>query len=64
MRNAVNGGGCRYDLERSNGTDRFHFDAVISPKDMLEYYLPPFKACVEQAQPASVMCSLNGQQRL
>ena len=26
---------------------------------VFRYYLPPFKACVEQAAPASVMCSLN-----
>lgn len=55
--------GCKhllaYDLERSNGTDRFHFDAQISRKNLMEWYLPMFKACVEESRPAAVMCALN-----
>lgn len=48
-----------YDLENWNGTDRVHFDAKLSTRDLVEYYLPVFKACVQEAQVASVMCSYN-----
>jgi len=48
-----------YDLERWNGTDRFHFNATISDQDIVETHLPPFEKCVRDAHVASIMCSLN-----
>ena len=35
------------DMEEVAGTEitRFNFDAKITPQDMSEYYLPPFKTC-------------------
>ncbi|UJR16933.1 hypothetical protein I4U23_003831 [Adineta vaga] len=48
-----------YDLENWNGTDRFHFDAIISDQDLVETYLPPFEKCIRDAHVASIMCSYN-----
>jgi len=52
-----------YDLEDWNGTDRHHFNAIISEADAANYYLPAFQACVEDANVSSLMCSyqeING----
>lgn len=38
---------------------RHNFDALISPADMRDSFLPPFEACVKDAQAASFMCSYN-----
>ena len=38
---------------------RHHFDAVASPRDMRETYLPAFEACVREAGAASVMGAYN-----
>ncbi len=38
---------------------RHNFDARISPADMRDSFLPPFEACVRDAQAASFMCSYN-----
>ncbi len=38
---------------------RHEFDAVVSPKDMEETYLPAFKALVEEARVESVMGAYN-----
>ncbi|CAB9520543.1 xylosidase/alpha-L-arabinofuranosidase 1 [Seminavis robusta] len=48
-----------YDLENWNHVDRNHFDAKVSDRDMVEYYLPVFKACVQEAKVSSIMCSYN-----
>ncbi|CAF1191103.1 unnamed protein product [Adineta ricciae] len=48
-----------YDLENWNGTDRFHFNAIISDQDLVETYLPPFEKCIRDARVASIMCSYN-----
>jgi beta-glucosidase-like glycosyl hydrolase len=48
-----------YDLEIWNGTDRNHFNAIVSDQDLVETYLPPFETCIRDAQVASIMCSLN-----
>lgn len=48
-----------YDLENWNGTDRHHFNAIVSDQDLVETYLPPFKSCIQDAQVASIMCSYN-----
>lgn len=48
-----------YDLEKWNGTDRSHFNAIVSDQDLVETYLPPFESCIRDARVASIMCSLN-----
>lgn len=48
-----------YDLENWNGTDRHHFNAIVSDQDLIETYLPAFEACVREGRVASVMCSYN-----
>ncbi len=48
-----------YDLDYWNGTDRFHFNAIVSDQDLVETYLPPFESCIRDARAASVMCSYN-----
>ncbi len=48
-----------YDLERWNGTDRFHFSALVSDQDIVETHLPPFEKCIRDARGASIMCSFN-----
>lgn len=48
-----------YDLDKWNGIDRFHFNALVSKQDLEETYNVPFKACVQEGQVASVMCSYN-----
>ncbi|GJN05117.1 hypothetical protein PR202_ga22722 [Eleusine coracana subsp. coracana] len=48
-----------YDLDSWGGTDRFHFNAVVSPQDLEDTFNVPFKACVAQGRAAAVMCSYN-----
>ncbi|XP_022988690.1 beta-xylosidase/alpha-L-arabinofuranosidase 2-like [Cucurbita maxima] len=48
-----------YDLDNWKGTDRFHFNAVVSPQDLEDTFQPPFKSCVIDGNVASVMCSYN-----
>jgi xylan 1,4-beta-xylosidase len=48
-----------YDLDSWGGTDRFHFNAVVSAQDLEDSFNPPFRACVTQGRAASVMCSYN-----
>ncbi|KAF9484016.1 glycoside hydrolase family 3 protein [Pholiota conissans] len=48
-----------YDLENWNGNNRVSFNAVVTPQDLSEFYLPPFQSCVRDAKVASVMCSYN-----
>ena len=48
-----------YDLEKWNGTDRFHFNARISDQDIVETQLPTFESCIRDARGASIMCSFN-----
>ena len=38
---------------------RHEFDARVSPRDMVDSYLPPFQACVERGHVAGLMCSYN-----
>ena len=47
-----------YDMEASDGVDRFSFDARVSDQDLQETFQPPFQACV-QAGVLSIMCSFN-----
>mmetsp|Transcript_4933 Transcript_4933/g.14906 ORF Transcript_4933/g.14906 Transcript_4933/m.14906 type:complete len:922 (+) Transcript_4933:43-2808(+) len=47
-----------YSLESSDGFSRHTFNAVISPRDLTETYLPPFAMCIA-AKPEEIMCSYN-----
>jgi beta-D-xylosidase 4 len=50
-----------YDIEggsTADGTTRFNFDAKVTLQELSEYYLPPFKACVD-ADVGAIMCSYN-----
>jgi beta-glucosidase len=40
-------------------SDRHVFDAVVSPRDLRETYLPAFKACVQEAGAYSIMGAYN-----
>ncbi|CAO2142582.1 unnamed protein product [Urochloa humidicola] len=48
-----------YDLDQWGGTDRFHFNAVVSPQDLDDSFNVPFRACVAAGNVAAVMCSYN-----
>jgi beta-D-xylosidase 4 len=48
-----------YDLEDWQGHTRFGFDAVISPQDLVEYYMPPFQECARDSNVGGFMCSYN-----
>ncbi|CAI8041647.1 Probable beta-D-xylosidase 2, partial [Geodia barretti] len=48
-----------YDLENWNGTDRFHFNAIVSDQDFAETYFPAFESCVRVGKVSSIMCSYN-----
>ncbi|KAF8411559.1 hypothetical protein HHK36_004114 [Tetracentron sinense] len=48
-----------YDLDAWKGTDRFHFNAVVTKQDLDDTFQPPFKSCVIDGNVASVMCSYN-----
>lgn len=52
-----------YDLEdlrpRGYNITRFNFDANVTLGDLVQYYLPPFKACAQRAKAGAVMCSYN-----
>ncbi|KAJ6599711.1 beta-xylosidase [Mycena vulgaris] len=48
-----------YDMENSNGVSRHTFNAIVTPQELSEYYLPPFQSCVRDAKVMSVMCSYN-----
>jgi len=40
-------------------SNRHHFDAQVSERDLWETYLPAFEACVKEGRPASVMGAYN-----
>ncbi|XP_065884016.1 uncharacterized protein [Dysidea avara] len=48
-----------YDLENWNKSDRHSFNAIFSPQDLVETYLPGLEACVRDGNVASIMCSYN-----
>ena len=48
-----------YDMENSDGKSRSSFNAVISERDLAEYFWPPFKATAQRARPRFVMASYN-----
>ena len=46
-----------YDIEDWHGNDRSSYNANITAQDLVESYLPPFEACVNDARVGSIMCS-------
>ncbi|KAF2669569.1 glycoside hydrolase [Microthyrium microscopicum] len=48
-----------YDIEQWQGNARFGFNAVISPQDLVEYYMPPFQECARDSNVGAFMCSYN-----
>jgi beta-D-xylosidase 4 len=48
-----------YDLEDWQGHLRFSFNALISPQDLVEYYMPPFQECARDSNVGGFMCSYN-----
>ncbi|KAF8401238.1 hypothetical protein HHK36_012170 [Tetracentron sinense] len=48
-----------YDVDNWKGIDRYHFDAKVTERDMVETFLLPFEMCVKDGDVASVMCSYN-----
>ena len=40
-------------------TDRHHFNAVVTARDLWEIYLPVFEQCINKAKGQSIMCSYN-----
>jgi beta-glucosidase len=39
--------------------DKHHFNAIVSRRDLMESYLPAFRACVVEGKAASVMAAYN-----
>ena len=48
------------ELDHTNGTDRYHFDAFVPQQDLVDSYLPSFQACVEEGKVSGIMCSAFG----
>lgn len=44
-----------YSLEAADGFTRHNFDAIVSPQDLNETYLPAFKTCITKGKPAQIM---------
>jgi beta-D-xylosidase 4 len=51
--------GTGYDMENSDGKSRSSFNALISDRDLVEYFWPPFKATAQRARPRFMMSSYN-----
>ena len=48
-----------YAVHSGPESERHHFDAQVSPRDLRESYLPAFEACVKEAKVACVMGAYN-----
>jgi beta-glucosidase len=48
-----------YAVHSGPESDRHHFDAQIGEREMREFYLPAFEACVKKAKAVSVMGAYN-----
>ena len=48
-----------YDLEAWGNVDRHNFNAKITPQELAEYYMPPFRVCARDMNVGSFMCSYN-----
>lgn len=44
-----------YDMENWEGNYRYGFNAVITPQDLSEYYLPTFQSCYRDAKVGAAM---------
>ena len=42
--------------ENWHGEQRYAFNANVSQKELVEYFLPPFESCIRDAQAGSIMC--------
>ena len=41
--------------------DRQHVDSIVPMQDLIDSYMKPFQACVEQGQVTGLMCSCASQ---
>lgn len=48
-----------YSLEKFDGIDRHHFDAIVTEQDLQDTYFPAFEACVSKGKASGMMCSYN-----
>ncbi|PIA28627.1 hypothetical protein AQUCO_06800054v1 [Aquilegia coerulea] len=48
-----------YDVDHWNGVDKYHFDARVTERDMMETFMYPFEMCVKEGDAASLMSSYN-----
>jgi beta-glucosidase len=48
-----------YAVHSGPETERHHFDAQVSEREMREFYLPAFEACIKQARAISIMGAYN-----
>ncbi|RLN92284.1 hypothetical protein BBJ28_00011825 [Nothophytophthora sp. Chile5] len=48
-----------YSFDRYKGTDRMEFDAIVSPYDFMDTYLPAFRSSIVDGHAKGVMCSYN-----
>lgn len=46
-------------LEQWKNDTRYDFDAEVPNADLHNYYLPPFRSCVQEGRSKGVMCSYN-----
>ena len=46
-------------LEQWENNTRYDFDAHVTNADLHNYYLPPFRSCVQEGRSRGVMCSYN-----
>ena len=46
-------------VDTLGGVERWNFDASPPLAQFIDYYMPPFKAAVQRAEVAAVMCSYN-----
>ena len=48
-----------YSLEGWENYTRHNFNAIVSPRDLADSYLPAFHQCISKGRPAQVMCSYS-----
>ena len=48
-----------YAVHSGPESERHHFDAIVSKKDLYETYLAAFKQCIDDASPSAVMGAYN-----
>ena len=45
--------------DTKGGCERWNSDSIPPKADFIDYFLVPFKAAIQRAEPASIMCSYN-----